>query len=330
MKSKIKREKINNIVSGGIGGEPSFPLPISPSRYEIIDALNYYSVKENTQTSKDFCLSYLKKTNQSLFELVKKINHKYFNNIGFIFRLYERNFLFDDSVIEKQIEKLYEIANQKNKDIDDENEIPQIHHVKKEQNQNNILYYFDDCVDNTMNNIKFTITNLDGSIKDFKQAKEEIIILYQELLNNEENCYTPSTIKKLKPLCETFIKYIDAHLKTNVKAKQQRKRKSKPLSSHVKDAVGKRLVVFKNQYDNFLIFTASKSLFEVMDDTIINHKTRKSFKKSKKGFVDKLKESKTIPTAIALLEEFAADKMDDETNDNKKISKNFEIILAMK
>ena len=193
--------------------------------------------------------------------------------------------------------------------------------------RNESLYLLDDCIEDAMAGKKFDSVSIIGTSKELKETKKECVANLEELEENYENCYLSATIKKLKPLYQLFIKLIDMQLKT----KQTKKpRKPKPVATHVKDAIGKRFVVFKDVYDRFVIFRSGSSLLDVNGDIIINLKSRLTFKKRKKGFLEKLQACTDIVTAQALIKEFAADLIEDETTENKKISNNYEIVLALK
>ena len=323
-----KREKIKNIISGGIGNEPYFALPAQPTKLELISALNYYSKSSTTKESKEFILDFLEGYDAELKEKVKKVKDKWFTNIGFVLRLSERNYILPEKVIDDTIKKIKDIVDSLL--IDDDISVEPIIEVKSEPvkiYRNESLYLLDDSVEDAMVGKKIDNIAVVGTTKELKETRQIALKEIQELEENVDSGYNPTTIKLLKPIYQLFVKQIDIQLRNK---QSKRKRKQKPIPAHIKDIVGKRYAIFKDSYDRYIIFQAGRSLLDVNGDIVINHKSRLSFQKRKKGFVDKLKACSTIVDVQNLIKEFAGDITIDETVENKKINNKYELIIAMK
>ena len=325
MSSQEKREKIKNIVSGGIGGEPYFKLPATPTKIELIDALNYYSKVYSTKESKDYILAYLETFDTVLHSKVQKISDKWFSNIGFVLRLAKRNYILSDDIVLNCIEKIQTIIDEQS--IEDVVDTIQSKPELSKVTRNESLYLLDDCIEDALDGKKIDGFLIIGTTKELKETRQEAVSKLEELEENYENCYHSRVIKALKPVYQLFIKQIDLQLKS----KQSKKpRKQKPIPVHIKEAAGKRYVIFKDTYDRFIIFQSGRSLLDINDGLIINHKTRTTFQKRKKGFLEKLQACTNIQEAQNLIKEFSGGDVTDETIENKKISNKFEIVLAMK
>ncbi|MDD5151125.1 MAG: hypothetical protein PHC28_11740 [Flavobacterium sp.] len=325
-----KREKIKNIISGGVGDEPYFKLPAVPTKIELIHALNYYSKSCSTKESKDYIVVFLENYDKKLQLQVKKISDKWFSNIGFVLRLKERNYILSDDVILSTIEKVQRIVDERSvSDEYEHSDTIKSNEISYKNNRNEILYLLDDCVENALKNEKNDITHIVGTTKELKEAKIEAVSKLHELEENFENCYSKNIVKILIPVYQMFIKIIDKHLTATKKIKTK-PRIQKPIPIHLKETVGKRFVVFKDKYNKYIIFRSSASLLGVENEIIVNCKSRLTFTKCKKGFVEKLKSCTTINEAQNLIKDFAGNIIVDETDKNKKVSNKFEIVLTLK
>lgn len=82
----------------GVGNEPTFTK--TPTKLEMIRALNYYSVAHDMPDSKKWALTYLTKTGQAdLKSKVSSVKHTFFGNIGFRCRMITRGAVFTPEML---------------------------------------------------------------------------------------------------------------------------------------------------------------------------------------------------------------------------------------
>lgn len=178
------------------GEEPKFDnsslFDSSPSSYKmnLINALNYYAKNSNLDKSKEWTLKYLKKEKGNVDDLLA-VKSYHFNNLGFLLRIKERGFIFNENDLKKiqeKIEQLYQKIEKPKKKQKEKNKSA----IAKEEP---ILDQFDLCIDKR-------IEDKDSCFPEIKTTKEKNILekeieKWETDIKESKDCYRKETLEKI-------------------------------------------------------------------------------------------------------------------------------------